>query len=310
MPQSKRISPPPSRAQHISGLFEAVFSGMEPLGGRTQFETVLRRVYQILFDWKAYSFTGGVQGLATLLNKDETIQNGLLRFQISKHPRESTFLFINAGFHPNTLMIHVLLNPNFRAGSLSPTGLPQQIGLLRSTLQHEYVHMEQVSHISDTELEKRAHSHLIVNTMGMPKESLAQYKQKAGEYVRTHTPEGTTYRFARSVPSGSSPAVTLAQNWYQGLPEEIMGWAVGMGSLMSQIRRKPPLQTTVLIQRLHDEVWQILDRLDPQRTGDSLAFKRFKKSLLEYLVNHENYSPQVAVQDITNLFQHVRKVTQ
>ena len=291
-----------NRARYIT---EAVLSGYEALGGKTEFTTLMQSIYRIMTDWFAYG-DRKTSSLVTRLNDNPTVQNSFVTFRSDEGRGPKGYLFTKGGYLPHSMKVLIHVSPTYKMQSQRDIG--QHISFLRATLQHEFSHMQQFALPNDAEQETRFSGHLVMNTMGKANWSVPAFKEFARSEITQRLGPGQDVRFGRAVPvnmpGGKHP---YAGSWYQALPEEIMAWAIGVGVLIAALQRKSVQQIPLVHERLINDLHQIFDRLNPGGTGDSQAFKRFKKNLLEYLINHENYAPHIAATLIADAFRTAHK---
>lgn len=280
-----------NRAQDI---IEAVLSGFD-MGGRDELHTAMQAVYRHLVTWSANPMHQVIL-LAKAIHNEPLIRALGINISAQKYPDKYT-LFTGASTSAETGQVTLYLNPNFVFSN--EKSLLQHVGILQSLIQHELTHRGQfVRRLSSPSMS--THADDIKSAKGtqnvawdMP---LRDYRQQIG---REHGAQ-----LIRALPVGIPNAQRTVADWYHGQPEEIMGWAVGIGSLLAQVNRKKLLYNTPPGLRLLNQVATIIQNLG--HSDESPAMKRFKKSLLEYLVSHENYAPHIAAQEITKIFQYVR----
>lgn len=284
-----------NRAQYI---IEAVLSGMEYLGGRPALTNIVQVFYRHLQEW-GMNQPRKIGLLAKALHEDPTLREARINIQPLQHPN-THMLFTAAAYNASNGKITVRMNPSFVFEN--EKRLLQHIGILQSMLQHEYTHKEQFNRMPAHASSKRSDIHMARSYVSS-EQSFADYRH---EFEQSPTWKDKNLRVARNVSVGIPRAEQTAQQWYHSTPEEIMAWAVSIGSLMAQLRRKElPFDSRHLIAlQLQAEVYTVVNTLG--QNSQSPAMNRFKRHLLDYLVQHEGYAPQMAAQNITQLLQQGR----
>lgn len=281
-----------ARSNRSQRIIEAVISGQALFQGREFFD-MLRDIQQ------AFLEGGTVKSLIKRLNTLESVTGGMMQFDLASKSVPPHVLFTGASFSPSTGIIWIHLNPNLGSGvGISKTQIAMQMAHMQSYIEHEYVHMTQQGKRMDAGYSGRG---IISNRMGFPIDKpLSQYKQER----QAKTPDVPVH-FQRHMSVGvDDPTVG---SWYQAQPDEVMAWAVQLASLVDQQRRKNPAVADYLSKVITRDTNQVFKYLAP-RGVDTPAFNRFRKYMVEYLINHLQYSPHSAGQMVTQLFQATREV--
>lgn len=299
-----------NRAQHIQETVrkdrifqEAVVSTRDIFqnDNSNQFKQLLIDIYQVLMEWSDYGYT--VERLIERLNSHENVIGAMLRFDQAKRPAHESVLFYGATFSPSTGMIVIHINPKLR--HLTKTQIAPQINALQASLEHEYTHMAQMSRSLDAGYDP-SRKNIVQSThqfgLGKP---FSQY-QKA--MIDAYAAKNIPIRFSRSVSVGVPQRDMTVGSWYMGNPNEIMAWAVEVGSLFDKARTKTsnPQHASYVNSILDQYLRQVLKYLSPEG-ADTPALQRFKKHIADYLVNHLNYPPHIVSVEISKLFGRVRR---
>ncbi len=272
-------------------VLEAVLAGLAP-PGRPPLNTIVQVFYRHMLKW-AMNQPSPVVELAKTLVSDPDIKKARIVIEPLKHPSKFS-LFPGAAYDSSNGKVIIQLNPNFIFEN--EKRLLQHLSVLQSTLQHEYTHAEQFSRKATA---SPFEDNMMVRHGSNFDQSFHDYRREIGN--TSNAPE----RIARNISVGIPYSQQDVGQWYQSQPEEIMAWAVEIGSLMAQIEYKELPPTSIPVLTLRRSIGHILTNLGHNQ--QSPAMNKFKRHLVDYLVQHQNYPTQKAVQDITRLFQEGRR---
>ena len=282
-----------NRAQHI---IEAVLSGFEYLGSRPALSNVIQIFYRHMTKW-SINQPMKIGYLAKSLSEDSELKSLHINIKPGKHSNPH-MLFTGATYDNASGNIDVFMNIGYIFEN--ERRFLQHVGVLQSLLQHEYTHAEQFKRMPITASSRNPEVYM-ARGGHKPDQSFTDYRR---EFFADPELEGTERRVARSVSVGIPRSQQTASQWYHSTPEEIMAWAVTIGSLLGQIRKKELPPTSIPSLHLRAEIRTVITALGQE--SNSPALNRFKRNLFDYLTQHEGYSSSRAVQDITALFHEAR----